>query len=191
MDAHAQRVSEFFFPIVSDAFHGINTSEKVPAYVTGVLSDFAKTTRLYAPLGRIGIEEYQSPYIADMIKQAEYNSIGVQRIIRQHIGDYTLFMLGLFRPYVKRKGFESLYLGSGRQSYEFTARHYDDPDLSLLFSELSGRFEACVTALNTMRERHLHFAASSVRNDVMKFVESMDVIDAIGVSGSPRNVSLK
>ena len=46
---------------------------------------------------------------------------GKERAVRRHIGDYTLFMTGLFREHVERLAVVDYYEAEGRRAYRFLA----------------------------------------------------------------------
>ena len=77
-----------------------------------------------------------------------------ERELRKYVGDYTLFMSGLFRRYVERGGYLGYYLEEGARSY----RTVSELDVSLynpgflVFEELSKRFEHYSGALDFMRK---------------------------------------
>ena len=76
-----------------------------------------------------------------------------EREIRRHIGDYTLFMAGIFRENVEHRGILSYYLDEGERSYRKVSeldRMFHAPD-ARLFEELAGRFEFLAGALAYMK----------------------------------------
>jgi hypothetical protein len=81
--------------------------------------------------------------------------------VRKHIGDYTLFLTGLFPEYVtklNRKPFrmDSLidYLKAGKESYRVVAAfdQFEYRDVAPLFRKLSEKFELCVYGLNLIKD---------------------------------------
>jgi hypothetical protein len=75
-------------------------------------------------------------------------------VLRRHVGDYTLFMLGVFREYVERLAVTGYYEHEGRRAYRFvseTARAAGQPD-ARLFRRLSERFEQYAGALGYARK---------------------------------------
>jgi hypothetical protein len=83
--------------------------------------------------------------------------------VRRHIGDYTLFMTGLFPEYLRRlkaagpiyhKDFLVDYVKTGKRSYAIVAEHTgceSDGKTGPLFQKLSENFELCVTGLGFVR----------------------------------------
>ena len=81
-----------------------------------------------------------------------------EREIRRHIGDYTLFMAGLFPESLDQKTVLDLdyfvdYVNTGRASYRIVGE-FDQGDyrkLSPLFRKLSHNFELCTLGLNFVK----------------------------------------
>ncbi|HTK93219.1 MAG TPA: hypothetical protein VL948_23490 [Verrucomicrobiae bacterium] len=77
-----------------------------------------------------------------------------ERAVRRHVGDYTLFMLGLFRGHVERLAVTSYYETEGRRAYRFLAelgRAGHEPDAPL-YARLAGGFERYAGALAYMKK---------------------------------------
>ena len=77
-----------------------------------------------------------------------------ERVLRRHIGDFTLFMTGIFRDHVERLAIVGYYLHEGRRAYHFvseTARTGGQPEAPL-FRRLSDRFEQYAGALTYARK---------------------------------------
>jgi hypothetical protein len=92
----------------------------------------------------------------------EAQSLDRERAVHQHIGDFTLFMTGLFPEYLRRlksaglvyhKDFLVDYVKTGKRSYGIVAQMADQPanDDRPLFAKLSDNFELCVTGLGFVR----------------------------------------
>ena len=84
--------------------------------------------------------------------------------IYQHIADYTLFMMGIFREYVEKMGCIDFYLLEGKKSYgkvaDIKGKLYEAGEM--LFRELSYHFEFYIGALNLMKKTYF---AKEVAND--------------------------
>ena len=77
-----------------------------------------------------------------------------ERAVRRHIGDYTLFMTGLFREHVERLAVVDYYETEGRRAYRFLAelgRAEAEPDAPL-FARLAAGFERYAGALTYIRK---------------------------------------
>jgi hypothetical protein len=81
---------------------------------------------------------------------------GTERVLRRHIGDYTLFMTGIFRDHVERLAVTGYYQREGQRAYRFvaeTARTGGQPEAPL-FRRLADRFEVYSGALAYARKVH-------------------------------------
>jgi hypothetical protein len=136
---------------------------KVTSYVSNLLVDFTSTDQLYKIRNR---ENQQVDSIVDLLFESEVmleaQSLDRERDVHRHIGDFTLFMAGLFPEYLRRlktagriyhKDFLVDYVKTGKRSYGIVAQiGRDDADTSLpLFRKLSENFELCVTGLGFVR----------------------------------------
>jgi hypothetical protein len=92
----------------------------------------------------------------------EAQSLGREQEVHRHIGDFTLFMAGLFPEYLRRLKSASMiyhqdflvdYVKTGKRSYGIVATYggSDDDQESPLFRKLSENFELCVTGLGFVR----------------------------------------
>lgn len=89
-------------------------------------------------------------------------SFDYEREVRKHIGDYTLFLAGLFPEYVARLPKRSLrldalvdYVKAGKESYAIVASFnlFEYTKEAALFARLSEHFELCVLALNSVKRQ--------------------------------------
>jgi hypothetical protein len=77
-----------------------------------------------------------------------------ERAVRRHIGDYTLFMTGIFADHVERLALAGYYRHAGRRAYRFvaeTTRSGASTEVAL-FRRLADRFEQYAGALTYMRK---------------------------------------
>ncbi|RMF85941.1 MAG: hypothetical protein D6739_03850 [Nitrospirae bacterium] len=128
-------------------------------YLSDLLSRFARTANLF-PLDRRGEAMVA---VADILAEAAacrglegiegYDPFQEARWQR-HLGDYTLFTAGLFREWVERRASLRFYCDVGRDAYHRAADFEAvlDRRRARLFAELSETFEACVAALEGLRQ---------------------------------------
>ena len=135
----------------------------VTSYVSNLLVDFTHTDNLY----KIHTSQDQPvDTVVDLLFESEVmldaQSFERERDVHRHIGDFTLFMAGLFPEYLRRlktagliyhKDFLVDYMKTGKRSYGIVAEFGDhvaeiDPPL---FRKLSDNFELCVTGLGFVR----------------------------------------
>ncbi len=135
----------------------------VTEYVSNLLVEFAHTDQLYKIRNTQGCP---IDSVVEMLFESEVlleaQSFEREREVHRHIGDFTLFMTGLFPEYLRRlkrvgqiyhKDFLVDYVKTGKRSYGLVAEfgHYDPEQDTPLFRKLSENFELCVTGLGFVR----------------------------------------
>jgi hypothetical protein len=136
--------------------------EPVADYLGSLLARFARTESLYAvrdaagrPLASV-VEMLLEIERAWAFDASDFDPFR-ECTVRQHIGDYTLFMTGIFREHVERRASTGLYVREGKRAYRVVAdfqRSALKPD-ARLFAALSAEFEGYVTALQYMKRVYL------------------------------------
>lgn len=137
--------------------------EKVTSYVSNLLVDFTHTDHLYKIRNR---QNQPVDSVVDLLFESEVmleaQSLDRERDVHRHIGDFTLFMAGLFPEYLRQlksagriyhKDFLVDYVKTGKRSYGIVAQiGRDDAETNLpLFQKLSENFELCVAGLGFVR----------------------------------------
>ena len=171
------RLHNFFHDLTRQSFWqlGINDAT-VARYVADVLTDFASSDRLYRVRSRAG---KKTDSVVEILAGSRPESAGEGRLLREralrkYLGDYTLFMSGIFRSYVEKTGVLDYYLQEGRRSYWTVS----ELDLSLyragfiLFQELSKKFEYYSGALDYMRKAY--FAPESGEEPFAGFLRQVE-----------------
>ena len=154
----------FFDGLVRRSFGELGLREaEVTDYVVNLLARFARTDALY----RVGeLKGKRLETVVELLMEAQGvpvspNGVLRERDVRQHIGDYALFMSGIFRGYVERHEFLGFYLEAGEQAYRETAkldRQLYRPGAAC-FDALAGDFERLSGALDYMRKVYFYSAA--------------------------------
>jgi hypothetical protein len=153
----SQKLKGFFLHVVRKSFSQLGVGDQqIAEYVAAVLADFSRSDRWLRIRGGDG--RRLASVVEMLLAQSEMTSeearIQGERELRKYVGDYTLFMSGLFRRYVERGGYLSYYLEEGARSY----RTVSELDVSLynpgflMFEELSKGFEHYSGALDFMRK---------------------------------------
>lgn len=135
---------------------------QISDYVGDLLVHFTHVDNLYRLRNSKGrrLEDVAEMLIASN-PLLEGRSFEYEREVRKHIGDYTLFLAGLFPEYVarlSRKQFrmDSLidYLKAGKESYRIVAAfdQFEYLEIAPLFRKLSEKFELCVYGLNLIKD---------------------------------------
>jgi hypothetical protein len=133
----------------------------VARYIAGVLVDFCHAENLYRIRDSKGkaLEDVGEMLMASN-PLLEGRSFIYEREVRKHIGDYTLFLAGLFPEYVARVHRQKIrldsfvdYLKAGKESYSVVAAfdQFEFQSEASLYRRLSDNFELCVFGLNLVK----------------------------------------
>lgn len=136
---------------------------EVARYVAGVLADFARTDCLYRIRNASGRKlEDVGEMLIESNPLLEARSFDREREVRKHVGDYTLFMSGLFPENVarlrrmKQPRLESFidFVQAGKESYKIVSSfdQFEYREEAPLFRRLSEQFELCVFGLNLVKQ---------------------------------------
>ena len=153
------RLHDFFLRTTEKTFHELGVEDEgVIGYIAAVLTDFARSDRLY-PLrserGRAIDGVGAMRRVATRVPDGQQHALRA-RALQKYVGDYTLFMTGLFRTHVESCGVLEYYVGEGQRSY----RAVSELDLTmfrtgfLLFEQLAKNFEHYSGALDYMRKAY-------------------------------------
>ncbi|MBI2876670.1 MAG: hypothetical protein HYY20_07295 [Candidatus Tectomicrobia bacterium] len=154
-------LKKFFEPLTARAFTELGIRDaRIVDYVSDVLSRFARMDSLYRirnaqgkPLDTV-VEMLMA---AEQCLELESLNPSREKDIHQHIGDFTLFMAGIFREYVERQGILGLYIHEGEASYRSVAEYLKllfKPEATL-FYQLSRGFEQYAGSLNYLKKVYL------------------------------------
>src|SRR5262245_57128715 len=120
-------------------------------YVTNLLIEFVHIKNLYRLRDETG---QRLEYVCDILEKAsQAMSADVRREYYRHLGDLTLFNLGLFPEaltYGRRTVSPDYYAEQGRRSYTSVAE-MERPEAMMIFRKLSDQFEQCVVGLNWVK----------------------------------------
>lgn len=153
------QLREFFLGTTARSFRELGVGdEAIIEYVAAMLTEFARSDRLYALRNQRG---RAIDGVADMRRATgrvpgDHAQTLRARAAQKYVGDYTLFMTGLFRTHVESRGALGYYVEEGQRSY----RAVSALDLALfrtgyfLFDELAKNFEHYSGALDYMRKAY-------------------------------------
>ncbi len=121
-------------------------------YVAGLLVDFTHTDNLY----RVRDEQGKRlEYLVDMLLESQRGDAAHTRATQKHLGDYAMFMVGMFPENLTRRRRSMgahYYVAQGKRAY-VTVAEMDAPRPSAaLFRKLAAHFEVCVNALHIEKE---------------------------------------
>jgi hypothetical protein len=161
MDGKASnnKLHDYFLNVVRQSFWQLGISDAtVVNYVADVLTDFARSDNLFRVRSRSGrkLDSMVEILAQKQNENADGSSLLRERSLRKYVGDYALFMSGIFRSYIDGKGVLNYYIEEGSRSYWTVS----ELDLSLyrtgfiLFQELSKKFEYYSGALDYTRKAY-------------------------------------
>src|ERR1017187_747631 len=135
---------------------------QVVAYVAHLLAEFCDAEQLMKirtasgrPLTDVGEMLIESDPI-----YGQAPSFDRERQVRKHIGDYTLFLAGMFPESInhhrlRRQRVENFveWVKAGKESYYIVSKfeHFEYAKVAPLFASLSKNFEGCVYGLNMVK----------------------------------------
>ena len=150
----------FFDRVVRQSFRDL-ACDDLPAaqYLVDLLTRFARAEALHTVrelptrrLDTVADSLLAIPEVWDL-DSPDFNP-AAEQALRRHIGDYTLFMTGVFREHVEQLALTGYYQREGSRAYRFvaeTARTGGAGDAGL-FRRLSERFEHYAGALSYARK---------------------------------------
>jgi hypothetical protein len=165
MQSQAHPLEPFFQQAVRNSYEGklgLHDPE-VTGYVAHLLCEFTEADKLYKVRDAAGrpIEELSEMALAADPVHGSAPSFDAERAVRKHIGDYALFVAGMYpeamdsnhRHRRHRPSLGELVL-AGKESYyivsQFNLCEYEQE--APLFARLSDRFEHCILGLSLVRE---------------------------------------
>jgi len=172
----------FFLPLTRRTCAELGVGDgAIAAYLAEVLTEFARTDRLY---------RLQAPSGGRLESIVEMLGLGPPapgpagaRAFHRYVGDFALFMSGLFRSFVERGGYLGYYLEEGARAYgRASALAEGEPRAGrALYRELSVRFEYYAGALDYLRK--VRFPGLAGPDPVGAFVRELEGV----VAGLSRN----
>jgi hypothetical protein len=135
---------------------------EVQDYVVNMLTEFCEVDQVFKirdanerPLNDVGEMLLETDPI-----YGPAPSFDRERQVRKHIGDYTLFLAGMFPESInhfrlRRQRLESFvdFIKAGKESYFIVSKfdQFEYARLAPLFGKLSHEFESCVYGLNLVK----------------------------------------
>jgi hypothetical protein len=135
---------------------------QIVAYVSALLTEFCEADQLHKihdacdrPLADVGEMLIESDPV-----YGPAPSFDRERQVRKHIGDYTLFLAGMFPESInhfrlRRQRLENFveWVKAGKESYYIVSKfeHFEYAKVAPLFATLSRNFEECVYGLNMVK----------------------------------------
>ena len=152
---------EFFDRAIRTSFHDLTLgNDPASPYLADMLTRFARTENLFPR----GVHLPRLETVVDLLLEAEtawqdpvHFAPEHEVAVSRHIGDFTLFMTGIFRERVERTASIGYYVGQGKRAYHFVSEHgratsrAGAAEQAPLFRRLADRFERYAGALDYTR----------------------------------------
>jgi len=134
------------------------------AYLADLLTRFARTDHLYPR----GFAMPRLETLVDMLLETQAAWENPARfqperevVVRRHIGDFPLFMTGIFPERVERTASTRYYIDQGKRAYAFVSEHDRASSRAggtgaRLYRRLADRFERYVAVLEYAHKVHFH-----------------------------------
>jgi hypothetical protein len=165
MESQAHPLQPFFHQAVRSSYEGklgINDPD-VTGYVAHLLCEFSEADKLYQMRDSSGhpVEELQAMLLAADPVHGTAASFDTERAIRKYIGDYALFVSGMYpeamTPGHRRRGAKpslTELISAGKESYYIVSKFdlFEYEQEAPLFARLSDWFERCILGLTLVRE---------------------------------------
>jgi hypothetical protein len=165
MQTEAHPLEPFFQQMVRNSYAGKlgMHDTAISNYVAHLLCEFSEADKLY----KVRDEEGKPIHALDaMVRAADpvhgtATSFDAERAVRKHIGDYALFVSGMYpesmeAPRSRRLGQQSYeeLVSVGKESYyivsQFDLEEYADE--APMFRRLAGWYDRCIYGLRLVRE---------------------------------------
>ena len=145
-------VRDLFFQLTERGLGQLNLHDSdTIEYLTNLLTEFVQIENMYRVKDLSG---RRLEYIFDLLAESVTSvSPSARRDYYKHLGDFTLFNLGLFPEsltYGRRTVSPEYYAAQGRRSYSMVAA-MESSNSTLLYRKLSDQFTQCVVGLNWVK----------------------------------------
>lgn len=144
------------------------TDRRVSDYLASLLETFSQTARLKSPA-----DGTANPvqYVSDMLIALRHASPAQTFLIRAHVGNYALFITGIFHETVERRSRRGapdldFYEEVGSASFKAVATHEVARSCALggVFESLADGFHEARLALNRLSDSLLHLDSGPAAN---------------------------
>ena len=142
-------IRKMFRALTEMSFEQIDLRDRdLVRYVADLLVEFIHVDNLFRLRDQQG---RRLDHVVDMLLELHDQAPADEREARKHIGDYTLFIVGLYPESLTRRRravSPEYYITQGKEAYLIVAEMDRTKPTEMLFRKLSDQFEYCVTALN-------------------------------------------
>ena len=163
-------LQQFFRQQLQHGFRacGMNETETLD-YVSEVLARFAHTRLLYALRDSDGrpLEHIVDMLVAWQQAQEGRRDRARERQVMRQIGDYTLFMSGLFRERLEARGELDYYMAHGRSAFWRSADYEPNPARRRTYRRLYEEFTPISDMLDYLRRVQFPLAGRSSPDNLL------------------------
>jgi hypothetical protein len=142
-------IRRMFRSLTAMSFEQIDVHDRdLMRYVADLLVEFVHVDNLYRVRDERG---RRLEHLVDMSIELQEQGPADERETRKHIGDYAMFIVGLYPESLTRRRravSPEYYIAQGKEAYLIVAEMDRSKPTESLFRKLSDQFEYCVTALN-------------------------------------------
>lgn len=159
----------YFYVLIRHVLKETGLSDRnISDYLASLLETFSQTARLRSPA-----DGHANPvqYVSDMLIALRGASPSQSFLIRAHVGNYSLFITGMFHETVQRRSQRgapdlSFYEDVGRSSFKAVSRHElaRSCSLSRIFEALGEQFHEVRLALNRLSDSLVHLNEAHTPN---------------------------
>jgi hypothetical protein len=152
---------------------GMQRDTQVSSYLAEVLTDFAKSDKLYSISNAKGEKLNTVVDILLEIQSGFEENSEWEREMRKYIGDFTLFMTGIFRDHITKGSYLRYYINEGTRSY-FLVSKFDletGKGNPIMFSMLSKDFEFYSGVLDYMKK--VYFQSGKSGDPFSDFIDQI------------------
>lgn len=165
MESQTHPLEPFFHQAVRNSYEGklgLHDPD-MTGYIAHLLCEFSQSDKLYKIRDAMGhpVEELDAMVEASDPINGTASSFDAERAVRKYIGDYALFVGGMYPEAItpsrkRRRAHTSLpeLIRAGKESYyivsQFNLFEYENE--APLFARLADSFERCILGLTLVRE---------------------------------------
>lgn len=142
------------------------SDRKLADYIASLLETFSRTARLRSPIAA----DANFEYVSDLMLALRDASPVQTFLLRAHVGNYSLFLSGIFHENVQRRSQQrgapdfGFYEDIGRVNYKVVSHHAvaRSCELTEIYEALAAQFHEIRLALNRLSDRLLNLDDSHV-----------------------------
>ena len=163
-------LKQFFSRQLQRGFQNFQIEPATVDYISDVLSRFAETRSMYAIQNSNGETlERIADLLMEYCRTQGWEDLAPNRqreeLIARHIGEYALFMSGLFRERLQSRGELSYYIDHGSTAYARCADFAYQPAQKKIFVRLYYNFSTICNVLDEVRWRQLPLNPAKANGD--------------------------